>query len=140
MSSFLPTLLGTIAGGAIAIFGQWFTANRSAATARKAAQNEFERGNVKGVQEAMAELWRLVNAGRPGGAPQDQGMAMIKATLHRTRLYDQQLADDILAWTTKCSRSVKDGKLDEAQVKDLKTEYLTLLLQLGDSLRNLHPK
>ncbi|UQA91454.1 hypothetical protein [Streptomyces halobius] len=81
MDNFLPTLFGTLVGGAIAIFGQWISSKQADRAAQKAWRNEFERQNIQGVQEAMADLWRFVNAGRPGGAPSDQGQAMGKLVL-----------------------------------------------------------
>lgn len=148
MSQFWATLTGVVVGGALALAGQWAGQARAARAEHRREWMKFQRDTVAGAQEALADMWRCFVVANPNNAPDpapelldqipdDEARALMKASVHRTRLKDTVLAEEIKVWMMDATEAIDERSVTPEKRKDLLERYRSLTVRLGASVRDL---
>lgn len=148
MSQFWATLIGVLVGGGLAILGQWRVQSQAAKNDRQNQWLRFQRETVAGVQEALSDMWRCFIVANPNNTaplpvlppdiPDDEARALVKASVHRTRLTDAALADEVKKWMTDMTAAIDERPVTPEERKALLERYRSMTVRLGSTVRDLH--
>jgi hypothetical protein len=166
MSQFWATLIGVLVGGGLALVGQWGVQILAKKADRQNAWLKFQRDTTAGVQEALSDMWRcfvIANPDPPAPAaprrrlhfprrpppaqplpalppeiPNEEACALVKASVHRTRLKDNGLAEDVRVWMTDATAAIDNRPVAIEDRAALLKRYRALTRRLGATVRDLH--
>jgi hypothetical protein len=112
--------------------------SRGSAQFREWRRAHWTRNTRVHLLDADGPSPRAYRKSRPSTVPADEAQALVKSSLYRSRLVDQEVASDIRQWMADTSAGLDQGPIPKLEREELLERYRALTLRLGVSLRDLH--